>query len=93
MSKNETSKPMDPSGESILCGARRRQGGACGQLAMANGRCRFHGGLSTGPRTAEGLERSRAASITHGARTAQARQFRRMIRDLQAEARRVCEVV
>jgi hypothetical protein len=33
---------------------------------MANGRCRFHGGKSTGPRTAAGLGRSRAARRTHG---------------------------
>jgi hypothetical protein len=33
---------------------------------MANGRCRLHGGKSTGPRTAEGLERSRNARLVHG---------------------------
>jgi len=30
-------------------------------------RCRLHGGLSTGPRTPEGLERSRRARWKHGA--------------------------
>ena len=35
--------------------------------AMQNGRCRMHGGLSTGPRTAEGLEGSRRARWKHGA--------------------------
>ena len=33
---------------------------------MPNGRCRMHGGLSTGPRTPEGLERSRKARWIHG---------------------------
>jgi len=33
---------------------------------MANGRCRMHGGKSTGPRTPEGLERSRKANWKHG---------------------------
>jgi hypothetical protein len=33
---------------------------------MKNGRCKFHGGLSTGPRTPEGLERSRRARWKHG---------------------------
>ncbi|MGH6962647.1 MAG: HGGxSTG domain-containing protein, partial [Dongiaceae bacterium] len=33
------------------CGARTRCGGECRQPAMPNGRCRLHGGLSTGPRT------------------------------------------
>jgi len=34
---------------------------------MKKGRCKFHGGLSTGPRTPEGLERSRRARWKHGA--------------------------
>lgn len=33
---------------------------------MANGRCRLHGGLSTGPKTAEGIERIRKAVTKHG---------------------------
>jgi hypothetical protein len=33
---------------------------------MANGRCRSHGGKSTGPRTAEGLARLATANTTHG---------------------------
>lgn len=39
------------------CGARTRAGEACQAPAMPNGRCRMHGGASTGPRTAEGLAR------------------------------------
>jgi hypothetical protein len=32
----------------VLCGARTRAGGKCGQIAIAvpNGRCRYHGGKS-----------------------------------------------
>ena len=41
------------------CGARTRNGVACRSPAMPNGRCRLHGGKSTGPKTAEGLERMR----------------------------------
>jgi hypothetical protein len=48
------------------CGACTRAGGLCRQPAMKNGRCRFHGGKSTGPHTAAGLARSRAARRTHG---------------------------
>lgn len=33
---------------------------------MKNGRCRLHGGLSTGPKTLEGLSRSRVANWKHG---------------------------
>ena len=43
----------------------RRRVGSLG-LAMANGRCRMHGGASTGPRTPEGLARIVAAKTTHG---------------------------
>ena len=48
------------------CGARTRAGACCRQPAMKNGRCRMHGGLSTGPRTAEGRARCAAARRTHG---------------------------
>ncbi len=46
-----------------LCGAKSRKPGGCScQVpAMANGRCRSHSGLSTGPRTEEGRARIRAA--------------------------------
>lgn len=32
------------------CGAKTRAGGKCKAPAMANGRCRIHGGASTGPK-------------------------------------------
>ena len=59
------------------CGARTRVGGCCRQPAMANGRCRMHGGLSTGPRTAVGLARSRRARWKHGFCCAEIRTLRR----------------
>jgi len=37
------------------CGARTRSGGSCGCKALENGRCRLHGGLSTGPKTERGI--------------------------------------
>ena len=48
------------------CGAQTRFGYLCSQPAMPNGRCRMHGGKSTGPRTPEGLERSRKGNWKHG---------------------------
>lgn len=68
------------------CGARTRCGGACRQPAMRNGRCRMHGGLSTGPRTPEGLARSRRARLTHGGYSAHVRQLRA---EARAHGRRV----
>ena len=52
---------------------------------MANGRCRLHGGKSTGPRTAEGLERCRMANWKHGFYSRQALTERRRIRELLAD--------
>ena len=42
------------------CGAQTRLGRACLGRAFPNGRCRNHGGLSTGPRTLEGRLRALA---------------------------------
>jgi hypothetical protein len=67
-------KNGNPAGDYLAaprCGAHTRSGTSCRQPAMPNGRCRFHGGLSTGPRTAEGLARSRTARFVHGGRTAE----------------------
>jgi hypothetical protein len=55
--------------ERPVCGAKTRSGGSCKARAVwdkandkpRNKRCRMHGGLSTGPRTAEGLKRTLAA--------------------------------
>ena len=41
------------------CGAKTRKGTPCKQLGIyENGRCKLHGGLSTGPTTEEGKRRS-----------------------------------
>ncbi|WP_280525342.1 HGGxSTG domain-containing protein [Methylobacterium oxalidis] len=62
------------------CGARRRDGGACMSPAMKNGRCRFHGGKSTGARTPEGRARAGAANLRHGYYSAAAVSDRREAR-------------
>jgi len=77
-------KHGNPSGDFMAaprCGARTRAGCGCLQPAMANGRCRLHGGKSTGARTAAGLARCRTAGLVHGQRTAE-------IIDLKAAAAR-----
>ena len=49
------------------CEARTRKGTACQRPArLPVGRCRLHGGSSTGPRTKEGLERLVTSKIKHG---------------------------
>jgi len=64
------------------CGAKTRKGPPCKNWAMANGRCRMHGGKSTGPRTPEGLERIRQANWKHGHYSAEAISGRRLLRQL-----------
>ncbi|WP_366917863.1 HGGxSTG domain-containing protein [Burkholderia vietnamiensis] len=43
----------------LTCGAKTRSGTPCKITAIySNGRCKLHGGLSSGPRTAEGKARA-----------------------------------
>lgn len=58
--------PVGDLSKARRCGARNRRGTPCQCPAMANGRCRLHGGLSTGPKTPEGIERIRRAVTKHG---------------------------
>ena len=49
------------------CGAKTRQDTACQCPANKNnGRCRFHGGATTGAKTEEGLARISATNLRHG---------------------------
>ena len=64
------------------CGARTRSGPGCRGLAMENGRCRMHGGGSTGPRTREGFAKLAAARTRHGRYGAAQRALRRHHRTL-----------
>ena len=70
------------------CGAKNRRGLPCQCPAMRNGRCRLHGGLSTGPRTLEGRERARQAAVTHGFYTAKAVAQRKAARLAYRAARK-----
>jgi hypothetical protein len=41
------------------CGAKTKAGTPCMAQGLKNGRCAYHGGLSTGPNTPEGLAKCR----------------------------------
>jgi hypothetical protein len=71
------------------CGARTRTGTPCRAPAMRNGRCRMHGGMSTGPVSPEGLARIVAARTVHGGHGAEMRQFRELVREMREDARRL----
>jgi hypothetical protein len=65
MEKTERTNP-ELSSSSKPCAAKNRDGSFCRVIGMANGRCRVHGGVSTGPRTSEGLARSKRSNYKHG---------------------------
>ena len=71
------------------CGARTRAGTPCRSPAMRNGRCRMHGGLSTGPTSPEGLARLAQARTVHGGYGAEMRTFRELMRELREDARQL----
>lgn len=78
------------------CGAKTRRGTPCQCRAMRNGRCRLHGGRSTGPKTADGVERIRRAVTKHGkyseASKAERRHIRLLIKECRAALARIEEV-
>jgi len=60
-----------------VCGARNRSGQPCqSKKLLRGGKCKFHGGMSTGPKTPEGLARCAEA----GRRTAALRRARDRVR-------------
>jgi len=77
------------------CGAKSKsRGGApCLQLALANGRCYYHGGKSTGPRTAQGRLRCKEVNVKHGLFTAEAIAERRAFNDILKEHRKALRVL
>ena len=58
------------------CGAKTRSGTLCKSPAMKNGRCRLHGGKSTGP------PKGNKNALKHGFYTRDAITHRRYIRQL-----------
>lgn len=61
------------------CGAKTRKKQPCRAPAMRNGRCRMHGGASTGPCTPEGLAQIRKARTHSGRYTADLLNLRRAV--------------
>src|SRR5215470_19875434 len=82
--------PVDLS-KAKRCGASNRRGGPCQCPAMPNGRCRLHGGLSTGPKTLEGIERIRRAVTKHGRYSKQAKAEQVRYRELLQACRQTLE--
>ena len=51
-----------PKDQRPRCGAKNRSGEPCKAQALTSGRCRLHGGLSTGARSKAGKERQKVAA-------------------------------
>ena len=68
----------------VICGARARQrnGLPCRQPSMKNGRCRLHGGKSTGPKTAQGKLNSARSNYKNGLFTNEAIAERAALREI-----------
>jgi len=69
------------------CGAKTRKGMPCRAPSMKNGRCRLHGGKSTGPKSPEGIERIRQAHLKHGEYTKEAIASRKEFNALMKQLR------
>jgi hypothetical protein len=74
------------------CNARTRRGTECQKPPIkGKRRCRLHGGLSTGPKTAEGRARIAAAHYRHGRRSKKFAEMRAKIwkelREIEARMR------
>jgi len=79
------------------CGAKTRKGTGCQRPAnKKNGRCRLHGGASTGAKTSEGRDRISQANMRHGEYTkeklekrrgnaAKGRQIRKELRQMECD--------
>jgi uncharacterized protein YjcR len=62
--------------ESPRCGAKTRRGTSCQSPAMANGRCRMHGGKSPG------APKGNANALKHGRYTSEAIAWRQAVGSL-----------
>ena len=70
MKSSSKSHLYGPNWRGRRCEARTRKGTACQRPGTKiNGRCKLHGGHSTGARTEEGVDRLAASKTTHGRTT------------------------
>ena len=85
--------PGDPS-KAPRCGARAKSTRKpCRAPAMANGRCRLHGGKSTGPKTPEGLANSKLANWKTGYHSAEEIGKRRQFREFTSQVRKTLRII
>lgn len=75
------------------CGAKARTNNhlPCRHIAMANGKCHLHGGLTPkhnpGPKTEEGRLRQKMANWKHGMRSKEAKEEKMAISNLTRQSK------
>jgi hypothetical protein len=80
------------------CGAKSRTNNhqPCRRIAMTNGRCRLHGGLTPkhnlGPKTEKGKLRQKMAGWKHGMRSKEAIAEKRYMRELMRQSRAILQL-
>ena len=89
----KNNNPPGDFSKAARCRAKNRRGMPCQCPAMPNGRCRLHGGLSTGPKTEAGIERIRQAVTKHGRYSKRARAERKHYRKLLLQCRETMAAV
>jgi hypothetical protein len=81
---HDNSDPVSVLRNQKACGARTRSGNRCRQATLrGKTRCRYHGGRSTGPKTAEGRRRIAEANTRSGNYTKAAKQRRDVLKRTQ----------
>ena len=71
------------------CGAKTRAKTSCKSPAMKNGRCRMHGGKSTGARTQTGIQKIKETNFKHGLYTKENLEFKRDAADFLKMSKRL----
>ena len=94
MKSSYNSHLYGPNWQGQRCEARTRKGTVCQRPGnKTNGRCKLHGGRSTGPKTAEGVARLAASKTTHGRTTkaerAKAKKRAEVGRQVMRELRKI----
>ena len=80
-------KPHRPFQNVRKCGAKTRKGTSCKSPAMTNGRCRMHGGKSTGP------PKGSQNALKHGYYSQQGKEERRLMRESFRQAKDLMKLI
>ncbi len=88
-SRGGVGKKLKDDPMNTICGAKTKKAEApCKRLPKKNGKCRLHGGLSTGPKTADGIRKIQKSNTKHGRYTKEAFQENRTIKKILKDYKR-----